>query len=67
MSVPYYPGSLYTPNLGLALYSVDSIIAENFVILDTAYGAGSSIFVNGTLVESPNLSTPPLRLPVGKN
>jgi len=67
MSVPYYPGSLYTPNLGLALYSVDSIIAENFVILDTAYGAGSSIFVNGTLVESPNLNGTLPAAPSGKS
>ena len=66
MPVPYYPGSLYTPNLGLALYSVDSIIAENFVILDAAYGAGSSIFVNGTLVESPNLSSTTPAAPGGQ-
>ena len=56
MSVPYYPGSLYTPNLSLALYSIDSEIAENFVILDSAFGSGSSINVNGTLVASPNLN-----------
>ena len=56
MSIPYYPGSLYTPVLGLSLFGMDEVLAENMVILDAAYGAGSSINVNGTLVASPNLN-----------
>ena len=42
-----------TPNLGLALKAMDPIVAENFVIIDTAYGSGSSIEVNGVVVPAP--------------
>jgi hypothetical protein len=42
MPVPYYPGSLYTPNLGLALYGMDEVLAENFVILDSAVTTGGT-------------------------
>ena len=52
-----YPNAMFSPNLGLALTGMHSQEAlEDFLILDTAYGAGSSINVNGTLVASPNLN-----------
>ena len=52
---------LYTPNIGLSLYGIDEVIIENFSLIDKAYGAGSSLNVNGSLVTSPNFSstTPP--------
>ena len=67
MSIPYYPGSLYTPVLGLSLFGMDEVLAENMVILDAAYGAGSSINVNGTLVASPNLNGTLPAAPAGKS
>ena len=67
MAAPYYPGALYTPNLGLALYGMDEVLAENMVLVDTAYGAGGSINVNGTLVPAPNLSSTLPVAPVGKS
>jgi hypothetical protein len=65
VSIPYYPGSLYTPELGLALYGMDEVLAENMVILDAAYGAGGSINVNGNLVEGPNLNNTTPAAPAG--
>lgn len=55
MSVPYYPGSLFTPNLGLALFGMDEVLAENFVLLDAASG-GSSVEINGAAVADPNFN-----------
>ena len=66
MAVPYYPGALYTPKLGLGLFGQDEVLADNFVILDAAFGSGSSINVNGTLVESPNLNNTLPTAPAGK-
>ena len=65
MAVPYYPGALYTPKLGLGLFGQDEVLADNFVILDAAFGSGSSINVNGTLVESPNLNNTLPTAPAG--
>src|ERR1017187_3981016 len=61
MSLFAYPNQRYSSRLGLALFGQDEVLAENFLLIDAAYGAGSSINVDGTLVESPNLSstTPP--------
>lgn len=67
MAIPYYPGSLYTPKLGLSLFGQDEVLADNFVILDAAFGSGSSINVNGILVTSPNLSSTLPVAPVGKS
>ena len=67
MAVPYYPGALYTPKLGLGLFGQDEVLAENFVILDSAFGGGSSINVNGTLVVSPNLNSTLPSAPAGKS
>ena len=57
MSLFQYPLQRFTSNIGLALYGMDEILAENMLLIDAAYGSGSSIFVNGTLVTSPNLSS----------
>ena len=53
-----YP-SLYTPHIGLALYGADEVILENFSLLDQAYGSGSSVNVNGSLVVNPNFGSLP--------
>jgi hypothetical protein len=53
----YYSGSSnpITPNLGLSLIGMDPIIAEDFVLIDMAFGSiGSSIKVNGSIVNNPN-------------
>ena len=50
-----YPAR-YTPHIGLSLYGFDEVIIENFSLIDTAYGAGSSINVNGSLVTAPNFN-----------
>jgi hypothetical protein len=50
MSVPLYPGSVITPNLGLSLVGMDEVIAEDFVLVDAAIGgisSGPTIEVNG--------------------
>lgn len=52
-----YPNQRFTTNLGLSLYGMDEVLADNMNLIDAAYGAGSSINVNGTLVTSPNLSS----------
>src|ERR1017187_9597325 len=57
MSLFAYPNQRYTSQLGLALFGQDEVLAENFLLIDAAYAAGSSISVNGTLVPSPNLSS----------
>src|ERR1035437_10157998 len=54
MTAPYYPQKVITPNLGLALYSVDEIIADNFIILDAFAGTAQSIQVNGTVIPQTN-------------
>jgi len=60
-----YPNQRFTTNLGLSLFGMDEVLAENMEILDQAFGAGSSINVNGTLVASPNLSSTLPVAPVG--
>ena len=65
MSLFPYPNQRFTSRLGLALYGQEEVIAENFLLLDAAYGAGSSINVDGTLVESPNLSSTLPIAPIG--
>lgn len=41
MAGQIYPGgdAQVTPNLGLALWGMDEVTAENFILLDTAFGA----------------------------
>jgi hypothetical protein len=65
MSFPY-PNQRYTTNLGLSLFGMDEVLADNMNLIDQAYGAGSSINVNGTLVESPNLNNTTPAAPAGK-
>ena len=67
MSLFAYPNQRYTSQLGLALFGQEEIIAENFLLIDAAYAAGSSISVNGTLVTSPNLSSTLPVAPAGKS
>jgi len=62
---PYYPPAVPTPLLELSLYDMSSTLANNFVLLDKAFGEGSSINVNGSLVESPNLNKTTPAAPVG--
>jgi hypothetical protein len=56
---PYYVESSdpLTPNLGLSLIGADPIIANNFVLIDTAIGASSSsVKINGVTVANPNFN-----------
>lgn len=50
-----YPGgdNPVTVNLGLALYGMDEVLAENMILIDTA--VGSPISVNGVPVPNANL------------
>jgi hypothetical protein len=66
MSLFAYPNQRYSSQLGLALFGQEEIIAENFLLIDAAYAAGSSISVNGTLVPSPNLSSTLPLAPLGE-
>lgn len=44
-----------TPNLGLSLKGMDPIVAEDFYLIDTAFGTVSgSVRVNGSVVTNPN-------------
>lgn len=61
-----YPNQRFTTNLGLSLFGMDEILADNMNLIDAAYGAGSSINVNGTLVTSPNLNNTLPAAPAGK-
>jgi hypothetical protein len=53
---PYYVQSSdpITPNLFLSLIGMDPIVAENFVLIDAAVGAGSSVRINGTVIPNVN-------------
>lgn len=66
MPAPYYPGARFTPILGLALFGMDEVLADNFVILDAAVGGGgSSVEINGTPVTNPNFNNTTPVAPVG--
>ena len=56
MSLFAYPNQRYTSQLGLALYGMDEILAENFLLIDGTFSTGSTIFVNSALVTSPNFN-----------
>jgi len=62
-----YPNQRFSTNLSLALFGMDEALAENMEILDSAFGAGSSLNVNGTLVTSPNLNGILPAAPAGKS
>jgi hypothetical protein len=55
-SVNYYPGDApITPHLGLSLVGMDEVVAEDMILIDTAFGTiGGSIKVNGSVVNNPN-------------
>jgi len=62
-----YPGGddPVTVNLGLSLWGMDFVIAENFITLDAAVGGGSSsVKVNGSVITNPNFGSLPAA-PVG--
>lgn len=59
MSSLIYPGGdqQVTPNLGLATWGMDEVLAENMILIDAAVGSGSStLSVNGVPVTNPNLN-----------
>jgi hypothetical protein len=56
MSLFQYPNQRFTSQIGLALYGMDEILAENMLLIDAAYAAGSSININGSLVTAPNFN-----------
>src|ERR1700758_4791679 len=66
MSFPY-PNQRFTTNLGLSLFGMDEILADNMNLIDAAYGAGSSVNVNGSLVTSPNFNGTLPVAPAGKS
>jgi len=46
-----------TPNVGFSLKGMDPIVAENFVLADTAIGSGgTSVKVNGSTISNPNFN-----------
>src|ERR1700722_6682550 len=53
-----YPGgdAQYSTNLGLSLWGADEVVVENFLLIDAAVGAGSSVKVNGSTVTNPNFN-----------
>ena len=67
MSVPYYPGFIHTPNLGLSLTGMDEALAENFIILDsvTGGGGGTAVKVNGFTITNPNFNDTTPAAPLG--
>jgi len=50
-----YPGGdeQVTPNLGLATWGMDEVLAENMILLDAAIGS-ESVRINGTIIPSVN-------------
>jgi hypothetical protein len=45
----------YSTNLGLSLWGADSIVVENFLAIDAAYGTSLSIKINGSVIPpTPN-------------
>lgn len=47
-----------TPNVGFSLKGMDPIVANNFVLADTAIGGGgsSSVKINGVTISNPNFN-----------
>ena len=56
MSLYQYPNQRYTSQLGLSLYGMDEVLAENFLLIDGTFGAGGTVNVNGALVANPNFN-----------
>jgi hypothetical protein len=65
---PYYTASAdpITVNLGLSLKGCDPIVAENFYLIDTAFGqGGTTVQVNGAIVNDPNFNNTIPAAPIG--
>ncbi len=65
---PFYvqSSSPITPNLGLSLKGADPVVAENFYLIDTAFGSiSASIEVNGSVVANPNFNNTTPAAPSG--
>lgn len=65
---PYYllTSDPFTLNLGLSLKGCDPIVAENFVLIDTAVGSGASkVYINGSVITSPNFNNSTPAAPAG--
>ncbi len=62
-----YPGgdAQVTPNLGLATWGMDEVLAENMILIDTAIGSGSTVEVNGVPVANPDFNDTTPAAPVG--
>jgi hypothetical protein len=54
MPSSYYPQGVITPNLGLALYCFDEVLANNFILLDAFAGTAQSIQINGSVIPQTN-------------
>lgn len=64
-----YPGgdAQVTPNIGLATYGMDEVLAENMIIIDAAIGSGgSTVEVNGVSISNPNFNNTTPAAPSGK-
>jgi hypothetical protein len=62
-----YPGGdeQQTPNLGLATWGMDEVVANNFIILDSAIGGGTSVLINSVSIANPNFNNTTPAAPVG--
>ena len=67
MSLYPFPNQRYTSQLGLALYGMDEVLAENMLLIDGTFSAGSTVFVNSALVTSPNFNNTTPAAPAGKS
>ena len=56
MSLFPYPNQRYSSQIGLALYGMDEILAENMLLIDGAFASGGTVNVNGSLVINPNFN-----------
>lgn len=64
----YYTSSAgpITPNLGLSLRGMDPVMAEDFVLIDTAFGGGgTTVQINGAVIANPNFNNAAPAAPLG--
>jgi hypothetical protein len=68
LTIPYYPQTTITPNLGLSLVGMDEVIAEDFILIDAfaGGGGGSTVQVNGSPITNPNFNDTTPAAPSGK-
>jgi len=60
-----YPPAVPTPFLHLSTFDMSATLAMDMWLIDRAFGNGSSIDVNGVLVQHPNLNNTTPAPPVG--